>query len=29
MQKQETRSVSANENIKSFQMEGGLNGLRP
>lgn len=29
MQKQEIRSISANENIKSFQMEGGLTGLRP
>lgn len=29
MQKQEIRSESANENIKSFQMEGGLTGLRP
>lgn len=29
MQKQEIRSISANENIKSFQMESGLTGLRP
>lgn len=29
MKKQEIRSISANENINSFQMEGGVTGLRP
>lgn len=29
MQKQEIRSISANENIKSFQMEGALTALKP